>query len=455
MTIDLSDKYKPFFKQFLAHIAPYEIVLYGGAMYSGKTRWLCADIIRRAIDYPGSQAAIIRRNMPSLKRSTLRTFLQLIDDRIIRRFNQQDMYIEFKNGSIVFFMEANEQKDPEFFKFGGVELSFLGIDEAQEVSEKALLALLPKLRHLPRGYKHREDLPPNFFRVNLTANPAPGWVKEKFVDNPVTENSIYIAATVFDHPYAPKGWLEKQKKIFGGNEVLWRRFILGDWSVVYDESAWLLFDPKWIEESLVDEDDEQEGDNDIWLGIDIARVRDKTVIAKMRGNRLIGFETYMNVRADDIINIIKRKINDDGVLPGHIAIDAIGIGASIIDMLEGEGYEVLRFFAGRKPLDTGEIREKLGAENEIEFANLRAQAFWMLSRSFQNGEIEIVKTIDELDFLKNELLAIKYKGERRIQIEDKEKIRSALGRSPDYLDAFVMAYFAKYLSNEIKSLVVL
>lgn len=456
MRFDLSEKYQPFMKQRLAHIAPYRIVLYGGAMYSGKTRWLCADIIDRCLRYPGAQAGIIRRNMPSLKRSTLRTFLQLVDDRIIKRFNQQDNYIEFKNGSIVFFMEANEQKDPEFYKFGGVELTFLGIDEAQEVSEKALLALVPKMRFLPRGYKHIEDLPPNAIRINLTANPAPGWLKEKYVDRK-NYDSIYIPATVFDNPYAPKDFAERQKRIFGYNEALFKRYILGDWSAVNEENDWQLINPQWLEDALVDAGDESEiGSEEVYLGVDVARVKDNVVMAKVVGNRLVGFDTYSGIRIPEVANVIQRKIEGEGINPANIGVDATGVGAGVIDELANRGYEVTAYFAGQKPMMDGDIVEELGSEM-LEFANLRAQANWLVRKYFRDGLIEIVKDIPDIELFKNEALAINYRivGDRKVQIEDKEKIRSRLGRSPDFWDAFVIAFFTRFINNTITKLVVL
>jgi hypothetical protein len=456
--IDLQAKYKPFKQQFLAHIAPYQIVLYGGAMWSGKTRWLCADIIWRAWNFPGSQGAIIRRNLPSLKRSTWRTFLQLVDDRMIKRMNQQDNYVEFKNGSIIFFMEANEQKDPEFYKFGGVELTFFGIDEAQEVAEKALLMLLPKLRHLPRGFKHIEDLPPNLRRVDLTANPAPGWLKEKFVDrNGKDPNSIYIPARVFDNPYKPKNAIETLRSQFGGNEALFKRMVLGDWNAVNEEDVWLLIDPTWVEDAIVEDDNEGIYTNEnlpIYLGVDVARVKDKLVIAKVKERRLIGFETYKNVRIPDIVNLLEQKIKKEGIAPENIVIDAIGVGAGVVDDLQSKGYDVKPFMAGQKPFKNDEIINEMGGEF-VEFANLRAQAYWLVRKLFQNGMIEISNSIEDLELFKNELLSIRYKlqAERVIQIETKDKIRQKLGRSPDYADAFVMAIFAKHLAGQLNRII--
>ena len=456
MKIEL--KYKPFYKQFLAHIAPYRIVLYGGAMYSGKTRWLCADILRRCLDFPGAQAAIIRRNMPSLKRSTLRTFLQIIDDRLIRRLNQQDMYVELKNGSVIFFMEANEQKDPEFYKFGGVELTFLGIDEAQEVSEKALLMLLPKLRHLPFGYKHIEDLPPQAIRVNLTANPAPGWLKEKYVDmNGKNPDAIFIPARIYDNPYAAKDAVDRLRKMFGENEILFRRFVNGDWNVVNQEDIWMLIEPTWIQDAIIENDDEglySSEDLDTYLGVDPARTADKMVIAKVRGRRLVGLETYKYVTTPDIADIVEKKIKEEGINPQHIAIDAIGVGAGVVDELQRRGWDVKAFFAGQKPIISDTLKEEMG-EEFVEFVNVRAQAYWLLRKLFQNSLIEISGNIEQLDLLKNELLTIRYKllSEKTIQIESKDKIRQRLGRSPDYADAFVMAIFAKHLASELNKVV--
>lgn len=222
----------------------------------------------------------------------------------------------------------------------------------------------------------------------------------------------------------------------------------------------MLIEPKWFEDAIVDPSDseffELTDEAETWVGVDIARVKDKLVFAYVRDKRLIKFETYENVRIPDIIDLIKSKVVNEGISPDHFAIDAIGVGAGVIDGLESQGYNVNAFFAGKKPLSNDDLQDEIGREF-VEFPNLRAQAYWYLRKKFQNGEIEISADIPEIELLKNEAISTHYKivGEKMIQIEDKEKIRSRLRRSPDYLDAFVMAVFCKHLSSEIKSLVIL
>ena len=74
------------------------------------------------------------------------------------------------------------------------------------------------------------------------------------------------------------------------------------------------------------------------------------------------------------------------------------------------------------------------------FTNKRAQAFWELREDLQNCEIELFNDKD----LINELTSINYDVNNKvIKIEDKQAYKARNNKSPDLLDAAVIANYVR------------
>lgn len=115
----------------------------------------------------------------------------------------------------------------------------------------------------------------------------------------------------------------------------------------------------------------------------------------------------------------------------QVVVDEAGLGGGVVDRLREQGRDVLAFNSSFRP------ERSLDRER---FLNLRAVAFWKLRKLLERGEL----TIPHHDDLWRELQATTWKihSSGKIQIEGKDAIRSALGRSPDYADAVAMAAWA-------------
>jgi hypothetical protein len=112
----------------------------------------------RRIRYPGSNGMIGRRELKRLKATTLHTLFSEVCPALGLRqdvdfkFNAQDFTISFPNGpdrenpwnggSIIFCIDlAEKPSDPEYDRLGSYTLTDCFVDEAQEVSSKAVNVL--------------------------------------------------------------------------------------------------------------------------------------------------------------------------------------------------------------------------------------------------------------------------------------------------------------------------
>ena len=113
---------------------------------------------------------------------------------------------------------------------------------------------------------------------------------------------------------------------------------------------------------------------------------------------------------------------------GRVVVDVCGLGAGVADRLRELGFRVGEFNGGTRP-----TRSASG----VEFANLRAQAFWALREQLERGTLALPQ--DERLF--DELVAVRWSptAQGKIAIEPKDELRERLGRSPDRADALAMS----------------
>ncbi len=113
--------------------------------------------------------------------------------------------------------------------------------------------------------------------------------------------------------------------------------------------------------------------------------------------------------------------------PESITIDAIGLGAGIVDRLREKGIEGVIEMNVSKP-----------AFNPERFANRRAELYWGLRERFRIGDIQLT----EDPSLAEELSSLQYRLNSRgqIQMESKEEMKRRLRRSPDRADMLALLF---------------
>jgi phage terminase large subunit-like protein len=212
------ERYQPTEKQLAAHMSPMKYKLYGGAMGGGKSVWLCAEAIRLSLMYPGNEGLLARLSYKDLKRTTMQTLLEMIPQKIIKHYDKTFGVIEFSNGSRILLSDLEKPG-----KHKSLNLGWFGIDEATEASEDVFNMLKTRLRKKIEGIR--------YFGL-LASNPEPGWVKDKFVSNPLS-NSAYFQALPSDNPHLPEGYVQ---------ELI--NDLPQDWQASYINGFWDAFDSK-------------------------------------------------------------------------------------------------------------------------------------------------------------------------------------------------------------------
>lgn len=174
-------------------------------------------------------------------------------------------------------------------------------------------------------------------------------------------------------------------------------------------------------------------------GVDVAGMgRDSTVFANKVGNVVEGFDVYANPGKAETIHmqiagIIKNRIkNNETVL-----IDTIGEGAGVYSRLKEQKLE--KAISVKFSFSAKGLTDMTG---ERTFANMRAYLYWAL-RDALDPKFGIDLSLPPNDELMQELTEIHWeiKSSGDIIIEDKEKIKKRLGRSPDYADALVNTFY--------------
>jgi hypothetical protein len=211
-------------------------VLFGGAAGGGKSYLGCLWHIVRRVRYPGSRGFIGRKELKSIKESTLITYLKVAQIMGYRsgidfKFNAQDMVINWSNGSRTVFKELKQEpSDPNFESLGSTEFTDAFIDEAGEITEKAFDIINSRIRWMLSDF----GLKP---KILLTCNPNINWIKEKYIKNKkgdyikLQPYQKYIRATVDDNP--DEGFMKLYKESLSKmNEYDKARLLYGDWDAI-------------------------------------------------------------------------------------------------------------------------------------------------------------------------------------------------------------------------------
>lgn len=135
--------YKPLRSQDLFHRSESRFKCFIGPVGSGKTKALCAEAIRVALENPGGTGLLGAPTYPMLRDVTLTTLVSLLEGSGIRYdLNKSAFTIRFlETGAAVLFRSLDAHE-----RLRGTNLAWFGIDEITYTSEEAWLRLEARLR---------------------------------------------------------------------------------------------------------------------------------------------------------------------------------------------------------------------------------------------------------------------------------------------------------------------
>ncbi|MEX0651887.1 MAG: phage terminase large subunit [Candidatus Paceibacterota bacterium] len=399
-------------------------LLFGGGAGGGKS-WLgCEWLLTDCYFYPGSKWFIGREELKRLKSSTLQTWYKVCTYHNIPRtdwkYNAQDSYIEFFNGSRIDLLDLSfKPSDPMFERLGSTEYSGGFIDEAGEVHFQAFDVLKSRIG------RHMSDIiDPKMF---LSCNPNKGWLYRVFY-KPWKEKELssqygFIQSLYADNPHTAKTYKELLSDISDPSTK--QRLMFGNWEYDDDENALMTYERLLDAFSNIIPDEDK-----YYITVDVARKgKDKTVIMAWRGFKAIDItvidQSDLN-EVEDKINSMREKYK---VPMSQVIADEDGLGGGVVDHLRCKG-----FVANSSPIKTQK-------RYKVNYKNLRAQCYHWLSDKVNDNELNLSGIKKYMDKIIEELEQIKQKDKDKdgpFKIVAKDEIKEAIGRSPDFADTLMM-----------------
>ena len=417
----MNGRFKPTIKQweFLESFDDPNIreVLYGGSAGGGKSYVLWALMIIKSHEFPGIRIGLARNTLADIKRNTMATFWEVVNDwQVDKRtfkYNPIEGHIKFSNGSIIQLFELRYlPSDPNYDRFGGALFTFGCIEEAAGVELKGKDVFKSRLGR----WKNSE------YGINgkllMTCNPGVNFLYTDFYQ-PWKKGELetwrkYIPAKLSDNPFLSEDYRNNLESLDPASRS---RLLDGEWDFDHDKSRLLKY-----EEVLGLYDIRNEPTGDYFISADIAFTSDKCIILLWQGLTVLEIIHYEGDNPDTELLNLRDKYN---VAPNRIVYDSDGVGKFLKGKLRGS----VAFINNARPL---------GKEN---YDNLKSQVYFKLAEKIKSGEVKVndSKLKDELI---QEVYEIKSQPldtlDGKLKLVKKKDISKSIGRSPDISDA--MAY---------------
>jgi hypothetical protein len=173
-------------------------------------------------------------------------------------------------------------------------------------------------------------------------------------------------------------------------------------------------------------DDVEDDDAPLILAVDVARFGDDDSVVYLRRGQLgLMAGRWNGLSTDQLTAIVAGQI--DELQPDAVFVDAVGIGAGVVDQLRALGYEVIEVNAGLKALD------------ERVYFNRRIEMWDATRRWLRKGGM-----IEPDQRLRQGLTAPEYgfsgRGQQ-MQLESKDDMKARGMSSPDEADALAMTFY--------------
>lgn len=168
--------------------------LFGGAAGGGKSSALLMAAMQY-VDIPGYSAILFRRtfadlSLPGALMDRFKLWLDAMDD---VHWNANSYVATFPSGARISFGYLNNTND--YLRYKGSEFQFIGMDEVTEIRESDYRYLFSRLRRPASGQLAQVPL-----RMRCASNPAPNWVRQRFIVEGKEKGRIFVPSKLTDNP---------------------------------------------------------------------------------------------------------------------------------------------------------------------------------------------------------------------------------------------------------------
>lgn len=412
-------------------------VLFGGGAGGGKSQLGTYWLAKSALKYPGTRWLMARKDITTLKETTLVSFFDVakrqgVTSQYAYRENLNE--IRFTNGSVILLKELKYKPgDRDYDSLGSLEITGGFIDEIPQIRQKAWQVAKSRIR-----YKLDEfGLSPKLLG---SCNPSKDWVYPYFYkkskEGKLEPYKAFVQSLLTDNPHISKHYLDNLLTLDAASR---QRLLLGNWEYDEDPTALMPYDAI---ASVLTNQHIVPGPARYITG-DIARLgKDKTVLMVWYGWRCMACVELSKSLTNETAMAIRRLCQQHQVPMSNVVVDEDGVGGGVRDQLPG-----CKGFVN----NSRALKQKGETQN---YRNLKTQCYYRLAEQRVNKKAVCfapdVLNSDQAEMLIEELGQVKSKDadkEGVIDIQPKDEVKLALGRSPDYADAMMMREFFELASN--------
>lgn len=436
----------------------YTDVLFGGSAGGAKSFFVCMWAVFQCRNYEGIAIGLGRKELKRLKRTTLVTLLSKVHPLLgihewDYKYNAQEGYIEYINGSkIVLIDMAYAPTDPDFDKFGSLELTHVIIEEVGEANKKAVDVLSSRRnRMLNKEYGL-------VGKLVMTCNPTQNFIRQEYwkpynelgggrmqkwergeVILPDTKEKVaayraFVRSSVYDNPFIDDNYVETLKNLPDQER---KRLLEGDWNYADDDDS--LFKSLLMDRATVYEYPESEEDTfNKYIGVDVADKGKDDTIATLIVNGVIVAQKVLDLDmtpeemkttqkplsylyADELIKFAQQN-GFTAQQAKNIAIEGNGVGVGMRDAMRVRGWYITLYEATNKS---------------------RSQGYYDFMLDMDSGAIKMIHGLDDGE-LRRQLAAHTYEMvNQEPKVKSKKDIKVDLGRSPDQADSAMIANWCR------------
>ena len=466
--------------QRTAYYSKADILGYGGAAGGGKTSLLLGLAATQH-----KRSAIFRRVFPNLRgviEESRAIFNRENQERIKDTFNESLHRWSLSDGRMIEFEACQYENDKE--KQRGRPRDFYGFDEATEFTrsqfefitawnrstdpnQRCRIVLtfnpptddggswvidyfLPWFAHLfPNQFQHPNPARPGELRWYTTVkgkdiecvNADPFEIDGEVVK---PQSRTFIPARLEDNPHLAD--TDYRTRLQALPEPLRSQLLYGDFAADSQADPWQVIPTAWVKAAQKRWMEREKPDMPLsGVGVDVARGgRDNLTIARRYGTWFSEVAKTPGVDVQDgptAAGLVFHELEHERHI-GYINVDVIAVGSSPYDSLAAMYEGVAR------PVNVSHGSEYTAMSNTqpprplFKMRNVRAEMYWRFREALdpERGSDIALPPGNEIVA---DLCAAKYKvlAGGVIQIEEKDKIKERIGRSPDVGEAIMLAWF--------------
>jgi hypothetical protein len=410
-------------------------IVYGGSKGSGKSYLGVSLIFGDAFIYPGTAYFIARKSLTNIRKFTIPSIHEVFEHWGINStqwsYNGQDNYYKLANGSMVYLLDAKYlPSDPEYYRFGSMQMTRGWIEEAGEFEEAAKNNLNASIG------RWKNDLYKLKPKLLQTCNPAKNYLYREYYipqkNGTIDSWKRFVQALPQDNKRLPEGYLENLERSLNPNER--ERLLHGNWEIDTDASA--LMDYNKIIDSF---SNTHVPTGRKCITADMARLGgDKIVIVEWDGFR--GHIRFYNKQGlDTTASMLEAGRSRLGIGKSDVLVDEDGLGGGVVDFYGCKGFVNN---SRALPSPSSPQRDAKGNIQPENFDNLKSQCYYKLAERVNANGVYLTYDDDRVkQWVIQELEQVKQKkldSDMKKGVIPKDQVKELIGRSPDFADALMM-----------------